>query len=94
LRVPEGTTFPAELTLARILLVDDELSNVQLLRRLLLSHGFTRLAETTDPLQAMSLFESFDPDLVCLDLHMSPLDGFGCWSSLHPEFRKAAISPF
>ena len=72
-----GGDTSADLTRARILLVDDEDTNLSLLRRLLARWGYTQVADTTDPLQAAALYESFKPDLICLDLHMSPLDGFG-----------------
>ena|ERR1043166_704745 len=69
---------------ARILLVDDDARNISLLRRVLERAGFSRLADTTDPLEAAALCERFTPDLICLDLHMSPLDGFGVLEQLVP----------
>ena len=59
-----------ELKQARILLVDDEATNIQLLRRVLERAGFSKLLDTTDPKQAATLFRAFQPDLVCLDLHV------------------------
>jgi putative two-component system response regulator len=41
----------------------------------------------------MSLFESFDPDLVCLDLHMSPLDGFGVLEQLASRIPEGSYLP-
>jgi putative two-component system response regulator len=78
---------------ARILLVDDEPANVELLRRLLVRAGYSRFADTTDPLRAAELCESFNPDLICLDLHMSPLDGFGVLEQLVPLIPRGSYLP-
>jgi len=82
-----------ELKQARILLVDDEAANLGVLRRVLERAGFTKLFETTDPLQAATLFANFQPDLVCLDLHMSPLDGFGVLAELQPLIPPTTYLP-
>ncbi len=60
---------------ARILIVDDEAANVELLKRLLERAGFTRLDSTTDPREAAPMFQALCPDLVLLDLHMPHMDG-------------------
>jgi putative two-component system response regulator len=82
-----------ELRRARILLVDDEPANIVLLRRLLERAGYCRLAETTDPQQAVPLYQSFNPDLICLDLHMAPLDGFGVLEQLAPLIPHGSYLP-
>jgi putative two-component system response regulator len=82
-----------ELKRARILLVDDEPANIELLRRLLTRAGYSRFADTTDPLAAAELCESFNPDLICLDLHMSPLDGFGVLEQLVPLIPRGSYLP-
>ncbi len=86
---------PAEavLLLARILIIDDEAANVAVLRRMLLRAGYSRLAESTDPLEAAALFARFRPDLVCLDLHMPGLDGFGVLEQLAPLIPPATYLP-
>ncbi len=61
---------------ARILIVDDESSNVLLLEYLLRAAGYTEVRSTTDPREAMALFEAHRPDLILLDLSMPHLDGF------------------
>ena len=82
-----------DLTRARILLIDDEEPNLVLLRRLLTRRGYTRLADTTDPLQALELHHAFRPDLICLDLHMTPLDGFGVLEQLKPHLSPGTYLP-
>jgi putative two-component system response regulator len=61
---------------ARILVVDDEEANVQLLERILEGAGYRHVRSTTDPEAVIGLVESFRPDLVLLDLRMPGLDGF------------------
>ena len=60
---------------ARILIVDDEAANVELLRRLLERAGFSHLDSTNDPREAAPMFKRLGPDLVLLDLHMPHMDG-------------------
>ncbi len=61
---------------ARILVIDDHESNVRLFDRLLRRAGYDNLAATTDPGEAVRLFDKFQPDMVLLDLVMPGLDGF------------------
>ncbi len=61
---------------ARILVVDDEPSNVRLLERMLENFGGLEWRCTTDPREAIPLFAEFQPDLVLTDLHMPHLDGY------------------
>lgn len=92
-----GTALPAgsapQLKQARILLVDDEPANVSLLRRMLTRAGYTSLVDTTDPLQTMELVRAFRPDLICLDLHMAPLDGFEVLKQLGPLIPQDSYLP-
>src|SRR5919112_5665572 len=62
-------------THARILIVDDEPANVELLKRLLERSGFVYLHSTNDPREAAPMFKELAPDLVLLDLHMPHMDG-------------------
>ena len=67
---------------ASILVVDDEISNVRLLERILEMYGCTRVTSTTDSRRALELFLDCEPDLILLDLHMPFLDGFEVMSQL------------
>ena len=60
---------------ARILIIDDEPVNVDLLRRLLERAGFSRIESTNDSRDAAELYVSFRPDLILLDLHMPHRNG-------------------
>ena len=69
-------------TEARILVVDDEPTNVRLLERLLTDAGYRNIQSTTDPRQVPTLFRALDPDLILLDLMMPHLDGIAVMERL------------
>ncbi len=68
----------------RILAVDDEESNLLLVRRILEREGYTRVDVTTDPSRVPGMFVELQPDLVLLDLHMPGMDGFELMDRLGP----------
>jgi putative nucleotidyltransferase with HDIG domain len=78
---------------ARILLVDDDPATITFLREVLADAGYTHVADTTDPVRAAALFGRFKPDLVCLDLHMTPLDGFEVLEQLAPLVPRTTYLP-
>jgi cyclic di-GMP phosphodiesterase len=59
---------------ARILLVDDEPANIELLEAYLADTD-TEIRGVTDSRQVEMAFDEFDPDIVLLDLRMPPPDG-------------------
>jgi CheY-like chemotaxis protein len=66
----------ADIHNARILIVDDQPVNVQLLKQLLLEAGYQRVMSTTRP-QAVCAMHEKDPfDLFLLDLKMPGMGGF------------------
>ncbi len=67
---------------ARILVVDDEVSNVRLLERILEMAGCGEVRSTSDSREALGLFLEFEPDLILLDLHMPYVDGFALMGQL------------
>jgi putative two-component system response regulator len=77
---------------ARILIVDDESSNVEILQRLLERSGFGRIESTTDPREAASLYVKYRPDLILLDLHMPNMDGLSVMDQLN-EIAEASYLP-
>ncbi len=60
---------------ARILIVDDEEPNIQLLEQILAAGGYTCVQSTTDSRQVLDLYREFEPDLILLDIKMPHLDG-------------------
>jgi putative two-component system response regulator len=60
----------------KILIVDDQPSNVLLLEGILQETDYTSYQSVTDARQALSAFLEYRPDLVLLDLQMPYVDGF------------------
>jgi putative two-component system response regulator len=77
---------------ARILIVDDEAANVDVLRRLLERSGFTRVETTNDPREAATLYVRLRPDLILLDLHMPHMDGLAVLDRLN-QLAEASYLP-
>jgi putative two-component system response regulator len=77
---------------ARILIVDDEQSNVDILRRVLERAGIVRIESTTDPREAAALYVRHRPDLILLDLHMPGKDGLAVMDELN-EIAEASYLP-
>lgn len=75
---------------SRILVVDDEPANVELLEQLLHREGFNNVISTTESERALSIFHAFKPDLILLDLRMPKVDGFSLLTSLS-EYRNAQV---
>ncbi len=69
---------------ARILLVDDDETNLRLLSRILERNGYTSVRSTTEGTAVAAIARDYDPDLLLLDLHMPPPDGFEILAQLSP----------
>jgi len=61
---------------ARILIVDDQESNVMLLAQMLSEAGYTQVSSTMDPHEVFALHRREPYDLILLDLQMPGMDGF------------------
>ena len=75
------------LSQAKILIVDDEPSNVRLLERILELSGCTAVRGITDSRLVLAEYFEFAPDIVLLDLNMPHFDGFAVMQQL-----KAAVA--
>jgi putative two-component system response regulator len=74
---------------SRILVVDDQAANLELLRAVLRRMGYTQVEAASDPLSALRLFETHRPDIVLLDLHMPHMSGL----ELMAHFHKLSLDP-
>lgn len=70
------------LSKARILIVDDEPTNIRLLERILEVYRAGAVRSVTDPRETLSTVIHFQPDIILLDLNMPHLDGFGVLAQL------------
>lgn len=72
------------ITAAKVLIVDDQVTNIDLLVRLLKRGGFTNVEGISDPRGALPIFQTDPPDIVLLDLNMPDFDGFAVMQELEP----------
>jgi len=68
--------LPDHILNVKILIVDDQKIHVLLLEEIFHASGYKNIRSTTDPLQAVGLYQEFQPDLLILDLQMPQCDGF------------------
>jgi PAS domain S-box-containing protein len=67
---------------ASILIVDDQLTNVELLEQLLADSGYSNVTSTMKPEEVAALHGKNAYDLILLDMQMPVMDGFGVMESL------------
>jgi putative two-component system response regulator len=60
---------------ARLVIVDDQPANIELLHALLARQGYENVLSTTEPEQAVKMCTDDRPDLLLLDLHMPGMGG-------------------
>jgi EAL domain-containing protein (putative c-di-GMP-specific phosphodiesterase class I)/FixJ family two-component response regulator len=76
-----------------VLVVDDVEANVLLLELLLTRAGAARVVGITDPRQTIEQYNSIDPDLILLDLHMPQLDGHALLEALGQVIPGGSFTP-
>jgi adenylate cyclase len=83
---------PSDILNARLLIVDDQETNVRLLEQMLRGAGYACIASTTDPRQVCELHRKDHYDLILLDLLMPGMDGFQVMAGL-AEIEKDGYLP-
>lgn len=78
---------------ARVLMVDDEATNISLLDKILRREGYANLWGFQDARAALDAFPEVDPDIVLLDLHMPHLDGFQVMEALVERLSAGSFLP-
>ncbi len=79
--LPNGALFAR----MKILVIDDEPANVALLEAMLADGGYSRVKSVTDSRLALETIESFEPDLILLDLMMPHVDGFAILDAIRDD---------
>jgi putative two-component system response regulator len=77
-------TSADKLKSVRVLVVDDDPMNLRLLTRILTADGYEEVRTIEQSSQVIAAVREFEPDLVLLDLHMPPPDGFTILEELAP----------
>ena len=78
---------------ARIIIVDDCVANLSLMRNILNRLGFTHIDTVPDSRETVERVESFKPDLIILDLNMPHLDGFMVMQHLGKVISRGTFLP-
>jgi putative two-component system response regulator len=78
--------------MSKVLLIDDEQVDVELLTAYLEDH-VDEIRGLSDPRQAEQVFSEFQPDIVVLDLHMPHMDGFEVLRSLRGARTSLGFLP-
>jgi PAS domain S-box-containing protein len=85
--------LPDAVRCSRVLIVDDNPANVLLLERLLQAAGLVHVDGYTDPSAALEQCLASAPDLLLLDLHMPPPDGFEVMEALRSRLPPDVFLP-
>lgn len=78
---------------AKILIVDDQISNVELLEQVLTQFNFENIKSITDPRMFFETLTGFEPDIVLLDLMMPHIDGYELLQQYSATFPKEKYIP-
>lgn len=81
----------AEILNARILIVDDQEANVQLIGQLLGEAGYTRVTSTMISQEVCALHRKNHYDLILLDLQMPGMDGFQVMAGLKTDATDSYV---
>jgi putative two-component system response regulator len=77
---------------ARILIVDDEETNLKLLDKMLTNAGFNKLVLVGDSRNVINTYNEQRPDLILLDINMPHIDGYDVMQQLQ-ELKDPLLPP-
>ena len=78
---------------AKIFVVDDQEDGVVLLQQMLAKAGYANVYATTDSRKTLSMYQELTPDLLILDLHMPPPNGYEILDQLAVRPNKELFFP-
>jgi len=78
---------------ARILIVDDQQANIDVLLNLLLIKGYTNIRTIVDSREAIDAVKEFKPDILLLDLMMPHVSGFDVMKELQAQGLTGGFMP-
>jgi putative two-component system response regulator len=78
---------------AKILIVDDQVANLHLLKTILNKANYTNVMTLSDPREVLHSFSMLQPDLILLDLMMPYLDGYELMELLRPLIAQDDYLP-
>ncbi len=81
----------AEIHKSTIMVVDDELVNVKVVRKYLKDSGYEEFVTTTDSRKALALIKERRPDVVILDVMMPHIDGLQILTAVRQEEELSHI---
>ncbi|MDP2362920.1 MAG: sigma-54 dependent transcriptional regulator, partial [Ignavibacteria bacterium] len=74
-----------------ILLVDDELSYLDLLKSILQQEGYTNVITESNPLNVPAILRSQKIDLILLDIYMPQMNGLELLEQITPEYPNIPV---
>ncbi len=83
----------ADLNDARILIVDDQWSNIDVLENFLLLKGYSNIRTTVFSREVISIVQEFKPDLILLDLMMPHVSGFEVLQQIQDAGLMSELMP-
>lgn len=78
---------------AKILIVEDQQANIDVLEDLLRMKGYRDFRSTADPREVFHLYATYEPDLILLDLSMPYLSGFEVMEQLRKIIPENTYFP-
>jgi CheY-like chemotaxis protein len=75
----------------KVLIIDDHVDDVLLIRRILEAHENYKVIEATNGREGVKLVESMRPDVVILDLMMPEMNGFDVVETLRTNEKTSQI---
>ena len=78
---------------AKILVVDDQQANIDVLHDFLELQGYENIKTTTDPRNVIQLLHEFEPDIILLDMAMPYLNGFEVMEQLKSVVDSSIYLP-